>query len=819
MSDFVLPLLPDGSLASSVVTTVWAGVLVVCFLNLRFGWVLSGLVVPGYIVPLLIIKPLSAVVVMVEASLVYGIFYVLSERLSGPRSWSSFFGRDRFMGLILVSVIVRLVLDGWLLPIAANELRATYGWNIEWANSLHSFGLILIALLANQMWKPGFVRGMGQSLVMIGATFLIVRYGLMEFTNFRIGPVAYLYEDFATSILATPKAYIILIVTCFIASRLNLRYGWDFSGILIPALLALQWYQPLKIATSIVEALVIFFLANALLSSRLFAGSTIEGARKILLFFNISFAYRLVLGHGLDWADIEYPSTDFYGFGYLLPTLIALKAHEKGILPRLLRGTVQTSLGGALLGSAIGFLLAVLVPRPDAPMLATARKNAEEPVQPARLIAAAIGAAHVEEAREEVRGLPAPSAGKIRRALLLIEGGRTGKETRRLLGEAGYLLRRTTSGGWAVQQHDASGALLLFDPSSARQGCVKLEKPLAAPSLGLAALALQNRLEARWLAIGEGRSRGNDMRVSSPLAAIEEAVGPCLRVEAAGDRRATIGLAGDTANRFDLSAMGESLPELQTRFANIEQGSFLNLSPEAIDSLLARRQPVETPANMAPFTREELAFLRFEVLEPLFMRGAPHPSVNEAAAALGFEIVVQPGDEAGPTIVLRRRGVDGERFLIRPRADGPVLQVPSEAGLQDVAGSLFEEMGGRALLVVSSRVALDGRNDDLLALVTQAALRSAPEGNLILQVRRMPASYAAPAESRALLATDWVRLGPSGDRMLVERLARAGVDAQPIEWEAATAGLEIGPSSQLRFARQTFGARTAILWMPTGAGR
>jgi len=40
------------SLASSVATTVWVGVMVAVFCTLRFGWNLSGLVVPGYMTPL-----------------------------------------------------------------------------------------------------------------------------------------------------------------------------------------------------------------------------------------------------------------------------------------------------------------------------------------------------------------------------------------------------------------------------------------------------------------------------------------------------------------------------------------------------------------------------------------------------------------------------------------------------------------------------------------------------------------------------------------------------------------------------------------------
>src|SRR3546814_12285958 len=45
MGIFPLPLVPEGGLASSVITTVWVGVFVLCFFNLRFGWVLSGLAI------------------------------------------------------------------------------------------------------------------------------------------------------------------------------------------------------------------------------------------------------------------------------------------------------------------------------------------------------------------------------------------------------------------------------------------------------------------------------------------------------------------------------------------------------------------------------------------------------------------------------------------------------------------------------------------------------------------------------------------------------------------------------------------------------
>lgn len=318
---------------------------------------LSGLVVPGYVVPLILIKPWSAGVIFLESVLTYFLVWFFSEYLSRRAPWSNFFGRDRFFALVLCSIFIRLLFDGWLLPIFGEWLNQTLQINFDYRNHLHSFGLIIVALIANQFWKTGFVRGIIPFTVVIAVTLLIVRYGLMELTNFGLSNIGYLYEDMASSILATPKAYIILISTALLASRMNLHYGWDFNGILIPSLLALQWYQPVKILATMVEAGVILLLAEWLLKTPWLSKMTIEGGRKLLLFFNISFSYKIVLGYTvLAWFP-EVKVTDYFGFGYLLSTLIAVKIHDKAILARLTRATLQTSLTAVLFASVIGYAL------------------------------------------------------------------------------------------------------------------------------------------------------------------------------------------------------------------------------------------------------------------------------------------------------------------------------------------------------------------------------------------------------------------------------------------------------------------------------
>ncbi|HRY15314.1 MAG TPA: poly-gamma-glutamate biosynthesis protein PgsC/CapC, partial [Candidatus Competibacteraceae bacterium] len=365
----MIPLLPD-ALASSIIITVWVGVLFSVFFALRFGWTLSGLVVPGYLTPLLLIKPLSAAVVFAEGLVTYWLVHLLSERLSRFGGWSSLFGRDRFFALVLVSVVVRLLGDGWLLPEFGEWWNRYFHQNFDYRSDLHSFGLIVVSLIANQFWKTGVCASLAPLMITIGLTCLAVRYGLMEFTNFDIGSLRYTYDDLAASLLTTPKAYIILLTTAWIASRMNLHYGWEFNGILIPSLLALQWYDPIRILTSFTEAFIILGLARGLLTFPAIARLHLEGPRALLFFFNIAFAYKLALGWGLPQIWPMLPITDAYGFGYLLTTLIALRMHEKEIAARLTRATLQTSLIAVGVASLAGFMLTLL---PGTPM------NAQRP--------------------------------------------------------------------------------------------------------------------------------------------------------------------------------------------------------------------------------------------------------------------------------------------------------------------------------------------------------------------------------------------------------------------------------------------------------
>ncbi len=360
-----LAIFPEGGLASSVIVTVWIGVWVVALLNLRFGFSLSGLVVPGYLVPLLIVKPISAGVILLEGVITYFITVFLASGLMRRFGASEMFGRDRFFALVLVSILVRVFFDSWLLP-SLGQTLVDAGIDFDYRNNLQSFGLIIISLIANQMWNGGIKRGFSSLLLYLGITYLIVNFLVIPYTNFSISNLSFIYEDIASSILATPKAYIILLTAAYIASKMNLRYGWEFNGILIPSLLALQWYEPSKLIVTFAEAFLILGLGRLLLKLPIFTHLNIEGSRLLLFFFNISFFYKFLLSLVLIHWYPEVKVSDYYAFGYLLSTLLALKMFQKDIPMLVTRATLQTSGFALLFASIVGFSLTLIDLTPKA---------------------------------------------------------------------------------------------------------------------------------------------------------------------------------------------------------------------------------------------------------------------------------------------------------------------------------------------------------------------------------------------------------------------------------------------------------------------
>lgn len=527
---FPLQLFPTGSLDSSVVTTVLVGVVVVVFFNLRLGWVASGLVVPGYLVPLLISKPWSAVVITFEAIVTYLIVWGLFERFSRTGMWNSVFGRDRFFAIVLVSVVVRLCFDVVLLPGVMESLQRQGLAIIDYRSNLQSFGLVVIALMANQFWKPGLIRGLWPFLVITTISYVIVRFGLMTLTNFNISNLSYMYEDVATSILASPKAYIILLAAAFIASRMNLKYGWDFNGILLPALLALQWFQPVKVLATVFEAFIILFFARMLLASPLFARANIEGSRQLLFFFIIAYIYKFVMGHAMAIWTPELKVSDYYAFGYLLSTLLAVRMYEKEMGLMMARITMQTSLLAVVLASLVGFALYSFIPQPklvaeDQHTEAAAALESTQDLSVADLLS--MSSLDIYSSRER-NSVPVPLPMELdafKQAIRKLWNRSSAEQdyaaAAELLNNARFNLLKTQDGYFVVQERAPSRGWGVYVLAPQASSNLIIECPTAAEraSLYLACVSYFLSSGARGLALSGASSGTNDDRSTDLLTA------------------------------------------------------------------------------------------------------------------------------------------------------------------------------------------------------------------------------------------------------------------------------------------------------------
>ncbi|MEL6876523.1 MAG: poly-gamma-glutamate biosynthesis protein PgsC/CapC [Pseudomonadota bacterium] len=843
MELFPLTIFPEGGLAGSIVTTVWVGVFVMCFFNLRYGWVLSGLVVPGYLVPLLIVKPFAALVISVEAVLAYLIVWLFSEKIA-PGRFPSLFGRDRFMGLILASIAVRLSFDGFLLPEFSIWLEDNFDRRIDWENNLQSFGLVVISLMANQFWKPGLARGLFVATVTIGLTYLIIRFGLMEVTNFRISGVYYLYEGLASSILASPKAYIILTLTALIASHYNVKYGWDFSGILIPALIALQWYQPTKILTSFGEAIIIYCVARMILQLPFMANVTLEGGRKLLLFFNISFAWKMALGWFIIWQGIEVKTTDFFGFGYLLSTLIAIKAHDKDIFPRVARSTLQVSLAGAVLGNFIGFTLSAATARApwnDGQAQAESVQWDSSP-QLNALVVNAVGDAHARAVRGVAQPLSAESRDTLRRLVELIEEGVPEIAPEFTQRASGWRLLRVEDGRLAIIRDDDKGSeLLLFDPEASRSEAIMLPDPTAMPGLANAALALQRNQDARWLVLAAPSPRSGvaDQGVAEIFRDATETAHIVLSAAEDG-AQSSFAFADAAAASADVAALRRLIPDLRVELAGEGLGARgdyaeLRMSEASLRKIASRTVPSPTsgqpatcrlsrhPANKTGWNSlPQLAYARFEIAAPMIakVRGGKAPLVASAAAKLaGMDIKrCRFGSKVHWSLSARDRD-EGNIFLVEGQEpQKAVLTFENSRGVLParIGAAVHGKWGSNALFVANRSDSFLRDPHTIFDVTWQEWVRSQEglEDPMIFQLRARPREaidYRKGVD--VLLAKD--RIGPAQESFseLISSLRNAGLRAETVTNSQSQAGMEARPGMSVRYLDGTSGRRYAFGWL------
>lgn len=351
---------PTNGLDRSILAPVLVGLSFTALLTETWGWSFVALVVPGYLAAVFVAAPWSAVAIVIEAIATYGLAHLLGDVLPRRGLWTMSFGRERFLLLVILSVIVRLVFEGWLLRLVAPSIAP------EIAGSFYSVGLVLVPLTANAFWNTGFKRGLFHTGSITALTYATLVLVLLPFTNLNLSELEVTYETVALHMLETPRMYIILICGALFATAMNVRYGWDFAGILVPGLLAVGWYSPTKIATTFLEAWVAVLISKQIVKLPYFASRTIEGPRRLLLIYVVAFSMKWIAGLLAFETHQSFQATELYGFGYVLPSLLGVKIWQREKTIGILLPTLAASLFGFLSGNLIAFLLAVSAGPPAA---------------------------------------------------------------------------------------------------------------------------------------------------------------------------------------------------------------------------------------------------------------------------------------------------------------------------------------------------------------------------------------------------------------------------------------------------------------------
>lgn len=790
----MIELFPERMLDSSIHTAILIGVGTLWLLTESLGFVFAGFIVAGYLAAITAVAPMSTCAIALEAVLTYGGAHALGRGLPSLGLWHHAFGRERFLLFVVVSIPVRLFVEGLAAPGLEVLLQPLLDDPVWRGGRFFGIGVVLVPLLANAFWKVGLARGAGQVALCTAVTWAALTQVLTPLTNFHFGAFEATFEGIATDFLAVPKVYVVLVVTAAVAARFNLRFGWDFGGILVPALLAVVALTPAKLVATIVEIAVLVACYRLLVGLPSVRRWNLEGPRRIVSMYAVAYALKALIAWGATWLELSVVVSDFYGFGYLLTALVALRCTQQGSAVRTLGSLLATTGTGLALALPLSVGLAWLWPgppvEPPSPPRSGPTPGLERSILEARAAVRTDGerppSLHLERHLALLRGL-ARGGGTVEDAL-----ARLGRSARVGLVEAsrGARCLRVGARRWEAELEPAlqaawwcggSGPVLyvpqpVSDPDSlaaaawladrAPVSMVVVEAGDSGASGDVARLrrvrrALGADQAVYAVATGPGRSwldpRSSRAELQPPFADLVEldvrfdsehgALQPLWSALLPTDAVLRIGWDDLDAAHGDVpvaDALGALLEGLEVPTWSASSPGGTASSPEAraaVVDLLVGRAIAEAPAGGALPRRLAAVAGVFGVAASTVREGdAVHWVLHETAGApRGFGAWVIRSGPAAPRVVAAPMSAD-------------------EPGTGALAHRLYDELGGRAVWLslhgarMGSRSALDLDLGDLPLgpLALRAALHPEPEPVGLVLVRRQ--SSAAPGTERVVLS-------------------------------------------------------------------
>ncbi|MFH0902073.1 MAG: poly-gamma-glutamate biosynthesis protein PgsC/CapC, partial [Pseudomonadota bacterium] len=316
------------------------------------GWTFTGLVVPGYLAMVALLSWPAALLMIVESLCTVAVVRLLGDGLARLGAGSRFFGRERFFLILVAATGLRLVVEHSVLT----ALSAA-SWLASAATTCpHSLGLVLVPLMAHTLDRVGVVRGLAQQGMLTALTAVIIAL-LVRASGTSLTAFSTVFDDIALSVEQNPKAYVLLLAGALLAARANVSFGWDFHGIVVPGLLAVAWLEPTKVLFTLAEALAALGTARLVLLLPLLRTVQIEGPRRLVFVFCVDALLRVAASLVAPHTTFAVAGASLYGFGYLLPALVAVAMWRRHSIWRVLLPAAQVSFGAFLAGSLVFFVL------------------------------------------------------------------------------------------------------------------------------------------------------------------------------------------------------------------------------------------------------------------------------------------------------------------------------------------------------------------------------------------------------------------------------------------------------------------------------
>lgn len=744
----------------SIHTAILVGLVVAWQLHERLGWAFAGFVVTGYLAALAMVSPPTLAVVVVESVLTFAAARTLAEGLPGLGWYAPVFGRERFLLYVIVSLPVRLLCTGVAMPPLAAWLVAEGYAGVDLEASLAGLGVVLVPLVANTLHKPGLIAGAVQVGTAATLTWAALAFGVAPFTNLALEGLSGSLDVLNGDAMPPARSLLLLFTTAFIAAHNNLRYGWDFGGVLVPALLAVLALEPARLAATVIEVFWLYAAWRALRVIPAVAALDVGGPRRIVSMYAVSWALHGVLAWVALWTDLPIVVGDSFGFGYLLTSLVVTRCVAAGPV-RTVAPLVFTAAQGVAASACLALLMSKTGPTPRvAPGVWTAATEVEAAVQLAESAAAdaapggGLGEAWAAPSAESVAGCQV-AAGRRARVLRCREEGPVLVVARPRFDPDGAWLA-----GWLAGRVGASAIVIAAADPSGHPSAGRGDDAVAA------ALA-----EAREV------SRG-----AAQVVVVEAAVD---RTEVWGRGAPPVALLG----ALSMARLGAASPEGPVWPLLAEGEALLRVWPGDVAGT-----PTGTPADPVRAAATVVGAL---VRHGATLRG--RPGAVAWLAALGGAAVVERGD--GYEVV-----VGGDRFVVRP--DGAPWLVASEPGGAAAAAFVADQLGAVVSWVgelgPDRRVRRpDGRTE--VEDLARALLPAQAARGLVL-VGVAPREHGAPSLGRA---------GPG------DAAAEAAVLAA---WPGASVGASVEvdarpPIAELAFRQAALGAPTLTLLLPRGVAR